>query len=468
VMQLTAFAAVFVAVLFSQTMSLAGLVLVSTVLQATAVFNIPIGEAGGKGVSAYGVSPYMLLAVVAGVVWLVRVVQVRSIKLPTRIRVPFGLFMAYVIVAVVGALVLPLLFDGLLVNFLLEMDAITQLSALRLSLSNVVQALNLCIHGCVLLFMIQVSRSEKGKRGLMAGGLGAFLMVLIIGLYEQIGSKNGWPSMVPYWSNNAGYSLVSVEPLDFFINRVGLPFSEPSYASVFLAATTIGFWGIVLLGEKWIYAFILALLSSIALINSLGATGLAAGGVAMAILLTWVLLKSIKNTTCLHIRIRTFVIFTIIALGSLLIYREYSESIFKPKIDALVKGLVIDKAQKTDGVRVESNKRAIEIVKETYGLGVGLGSNRASSFFASLVSNTGVLGALFFCGMLLSLLWQYFIAAKLTDMQIFVAASLPTATLAMGLGIPDLNLPMYWGFVFLGFVFCPQNDSTVSVCSARS
>jgi hypothetical protein len=23
------------------------------------------------------------------------------------------------------------------------------------------------------------------------------------------------------------------------------------------------------------------------------------------------------------------------------------------------------------------------------------------------------------------------------------------------LGIPDLNLPMYWGFIFLTFVFCP-------------
>jgi hypothetical protein len=40
-------------------------------------------------------------------------------------------------------------------------------------------------------------------------------------------------------------------------------------------------------------------------------------------------------------------------------------------------------------------------------------------------------------------------------MQIFVAVALPTATLAMGLGIPDLNLPMYWGFIFLAFVFCP-------------
>ena len=34
--------------------------------------------------------------------------------------------------------------------------------------------------------------------------------------------------------------------------------------------------------------------------------------------------------------------------------------------------------------------------------------------------------------------------------------SLATATLAMSLGIPDLNLPMYWGFVFLAFIFCPE------------
>jgi hypothetical protein len=73
-----------------------------------------------------------------------------------------------------------------------------------------------------------------------------------------------------------------------------------------------------------------------------------------------------------------------------------------------------------------------------------------------LVSNTGVLGAALFCAMLVSLLWRYIRAPALTDMQIFVAVALPTATLAMGLGIPDLNLPVYWGFIFLAFVFCPE------------
>lgn len=146
------------------------------------------------------------------------------------------------------------------------------------------------------------------------------------------------------------------------------------------------------------------------------------------------------------------------AAGLDLGYKAYQESTYKPKVDEMVSGLIVGKAKLKDGVRELSNKRALEIVKETYGLGVGLGSNRASSFFASLVSNTGVQGALLFSGMLLTLMWRYFKAPQFTDMQIFVAASLPTATLAMGLGIPDLNLTMYWGFVFLGFVFCPEDS----------
>jgi hypothetical protein len=126
----------------------------------------------------------------------------------------------------------------------------------------------------------------------------------------------------------------------------------------------------------------------------------------------------------------------------------------------MFKGLIVDKAKQSDGVREKTNKRAMEILHETNGLGVGLGSHRASSFFASLFANTGVLGFGLFIAMLGSLLWRYWRAPQLSDMQIFVATALPTATLAMGLGIPDLNMPMYWNFIFLGFVFCPSNEAS--------
>jgi len=177
---------VFVAALFSQAMSLAGLVLVSTLLQATAVFNVPIGDAGGKGIAAYGVSPYMLMALVAGIAWLLRSGQDRGIHLPKQIRWPFGLLVAYAVVAVLSAFVLPKWFDGLPVNLLVEMDGIGRLDPLQASLSNTVQALNLCVHGVVLLFMLQACQSADGLKGIAAGAVGALVLVICIGFYEQV------------------------------------------------------------------------------------------------------------------------------------------------------------------------------------------------------------------------------------------------------------------------------------------
>jgi hypothetical protein len=455
-MQLTAFAAVFVAALFSQTMSLAGLVLVSTVLQATAVFNVPIGDAGGKGIAAYGVSPYMLMALVAGIAWLVRSGQDRGIHLPKHIRWPFGLLVGYAVVAVLGAFVLPKWFDGLPVNLLVEMEGIGRLDPLHASLSNIVQALNLCVHGVVVLFMLQASQRADGFRGIAAGAAGGLLLVLCIGFYEQAAQLKGVPSLVPYLANNLGYSQAPVAEKWLWF-RIGLPFTEPSYASAYLAATSFGLWSVALLGRGWWWAWFAAAVSTAGLLNSLGATGLAAAGGASVVFVLWVLVKALLPSTSLSVRLRAAVMCALLLLASTWGYNAYQESAYKPKVDEMVSGLIVAKAKLKDGSRELSNKRALEIVKETYGLGVGLGSNRASSFFASLVSNTGVLGALLFSGMLLTLLWRYFKAPQLSDMQIFVAASLPTATLAMGLGIPDLNLPMYWGFIFLAFVFCPAD-----------
>ena len=445
-------------------MNLAGLVMVSTVLQATAVFNVPVGDAGGKGIAAYGVSPYMLMALVACVAWLVRSRQDRGIHLPKQIRWPFGLLVGYAVVAVLGAIVFPKWFDGLPVNLLVEMQGFNSLNPLHASLSNTVQALNLCVHGVVLLFMLQAAQRADGFRCIAAGALGALVLVMCIGFYEQAAQLKRVPSLVPYLANNLGYSQAPVVAEKWLWFRIGLPFTEPSYASAYLAATSFGLWSVALLGRGWRWAWFAAALSTAGLLNSLGATGLAAAGCSSVVIVLWVLVKALRPSTSLSVRLRAAVMCALLLLASTWGNQAYQESIYKPKVDEMVTGLIINKTKLKDGVRELSNKRALEIVKETYGLGVGLGSNRASSFFASLVSNTGVLGALLFSGMLVTLLWRYFKAPKLTDMQIFVAASLPTATLAMGLGIPDLNLPMYWGFIFLGFVFCPEdaNSSTSS------
>jgi hypothetical protein len=462
--QVTAFAAVMAAALFAQAMSLGGLVMVSTVLQATAVVNVPLGSAGDKNVAAYGVSPYMVMALVAGLVWLWRMGQSRRLLLPQHLSWPLGLLLAYWFVAALGAWILPIWFEGMPVNLLVEMDAINKLTPLRATLSNLVQTLNLLVHLAVLLFLLQATQQPEGPRGIKAGVVGALVLVLAIGFYEQVTQSLGWPSMMTYWGSNAGYSQAGVANEYELIHgkwisltkRLGLPFSEPSYLSTYLAGTTVGLWAVTLLGRGWWWAWLAAILSTMGLLNSLGSTGLAATVAAMAALSLWVLGNAMRPSTRLGRRLRAAVLGGLLLLASTWGVQMFAQSTIKPKVEAIANHLIFKKVKQQDGPRELSNKRALEIVQETYGLGVGMGSNRASSFFASLVSNTGVLGAALFCAMLVSLLWRYVRAPALTDMQIFVAVALPTATLAMGLGIPDLNLPMYWGFIFLAFVFCPE------------
>jgi len=391
---------------------------------------------------------------VAGLVWLWRLGQSRRLLLPQHLRWPLGFLLAYLVVAALGAWLLPMWFEGMPVNLLVEMDAINKLTPLRATLSNLVQTLNLVVHVSVLLFLLQAMQRPDGPRGIKAGVVGALALVLAIGFYEQWAQFNGAPSLAPYLANNQGYAQAPIAEKVLW-PRVGLPFSEPSYASAYLAAVTVGLWAVVFLGRGWWWAWLAAALSTLGLLNTLGSTGLAATGMAMAALCLWALGQALRPSTCLSRRLRAAVLGILLLLTSTWGGQLYNQSTFAPKVNDSAETLIFYKAKQKDGVRELSNKRALEIVQETYGLGVGMGSNRASSFFASLVSNTGVLGAALFCAMLVSLLWRYVRAPALTDMQIFVAVALPTATLAMGLGIPDLNLPMYWGFIFLAFVFCP-------------
>jgi hypothetical protein len=465
--QMTAFTAVMVAALFAQTMSLGGLVLVSTVLQAAAVVNVPLGSAGGKDVAAYGVSPYMVMALVAGLVWLWRLGQSRRLLLPQHLRWPLGFLLAYLVVAALGAWLLPMWFEGMPVNLLLEMDAINKLTPLRHTLSNLAQTLNLLVHVAVLFFLLQAMQRPEGPRGIKAGVVGALVLVLAVGFYEKWAHLSDSNFLTPYLANNLGYAQTHAVEIEI-LSRIGLPFTEPSYLSAYLAATTVGLWGVALLGHGWWWALLAAGLSALGLLNSFGSTGLAAAGVAVFFLFVWVLSQALSLSTGLGRRLRGALLGILLLLAGTWGMQQYTQSDIKPKVDRLFDSLIVSKAKKQDGVRELSNKRALEIVKETYGLGVGMGSNRASSFFASLVSNTGVLGAALFCAMLVSLLWRYVRAPALTDMQIFVAVALPTATLAMGLGIPDLNLPMYWGFIFLAFVFCPEGDALLPEVTGRS
>jgi hypothetical protein len=458
--ELTIVAGVLLAGLFLPGLSVVGFLFISMVLQAASVLNIHTARAAVSNVAAYGLTPFHVMAIIAGFLLMIRVIRVRQLHVPHVLYWPLGLLSSYVTVAVIGSWFLPRWFEGMPVHLLVHIwGAEVAPVPLKFTLSNPVQAVTLMALMVVLLYVLQATQSVRQRRRLLVGVFSAWLLVVLVGVYTQIAHLLNWPSITAYLSNNPGYSQVPLLEAGFPLARVGLPFSEPSYASAYLCAMTLGFWAVALRGRVWWWAGAAGLLSLLALVNTLGATGLAAAGVSLAFLWLWVLIKTFSQSATADHKRRFLVLNVALALMMAGSFWALKDSPVRPKIEAMVQQLIIHKAKQTDGSRELTNRRAMDIVKETHGLGVGMGSNRASSYFASMLSNTGVLGFGLFMAMLGSLLWRYWRAPALTDMQIFVAAALPSATFAMSLGIPDLNMPMYWGFIFLGFVFCPGNEA---------
>ena len=436
---------------------LPAVLLVATTLQAASVVNVDLAAwLPASGLGVYGITPYNAVALCMGVLLLWRGVTV-GWMLPVQVRRSAGLWLAYALVAVVGAWALPRVFEGTRVHEMLSLYGMSKPPVpVQASLSNMVQAANLLVHGVVLLYVLQCVQDVGFARRMVWGALAALALVLGVGLYERLAWTLNWPTAVAFWLNNPGYALLGGQVTAGDLMRVSSPFSEPSYTSSYLATTTLGLMAVAAFGRRTRRALALGVLSALGLFNTLGSTGWAAAGLAALAMVFWMGARASVLDDNNHIRAREAWIWLVLSAVLVATLWAAQSTRYSQDIDKTLNELLLNKAQPgNQEERAVTNVRAMEIVQETHGLGVGMGSNRASSFFASLLSNTGVPGALLFAAMLVSLLWRYFRTPQLSDPQLFVGVSLFTATIAVALGIPDLNLPMYWGFIFLGFVFCP-------------
>lgn len=473
-MQLTTFGLGFVPLALAVTIFarawLPALVVFSAVFQATSVLNVPVGK------GAFGVSPYNLVALLAGFVLLARLMRERSLSfLRSAPRITSVSLAGYVVIALAGALLLPHIFEGTPVNLLIERHGMDRAPVpLTFTLANAVQAVNLCVHAAVLLFLLQAAARNdwRASRMMWALALAAALM-LGIGVYERLAPLSGWPSAVKFWMNNPGYVQYHGAKIAGFL-RMSAPMSESSYASAFLAALMAGLFATMFFGRRriashWAAMSTSALLLAVGLVNTLGTTGWVAAAIVCLAIALWLGASAIRGPSGSLLRPRALALWVTLVLIALSFAWVWKASPAAPQVAKVMDNLLL---KKLDGgsakIRNRSNDHALQIVKDTHGLGVGLGSNRASSFFASLVSNTGVAGALLFVAMLVSLLWRYARAPVLSDSQRFVAVSLVTATLAMGIAIPDLNLPVYWIFIFMAFLFCPPKARTDTVLDAHA
>lgn len=428
------------------------LLFVSAVMHSPSVLDVRLfGQ-------VHGLTAFFLL----GCVLLVEVgllcMRRRAIPLGTGLRreVSIG-WLIFLGFSIATAMVLPWLFDGVsVVSPLSKLGVQSGTVPLHWSISNAAQIVNALVIAGAIVWVAAHAGDAAQRRRALAGVIVALVLSTLVGLQQRLGWNGHLPLWDQFWASNPTYSQ-NFRTFAGPVPRVSWPFVEASYASAWFAAVAGGFLAMFLAGTYRHVALFALVVALFALANTLGTTGLL-GFVAFLVIAllvaVGVALRRQGAAGGLLYRLSLLgLVCACLALAVLLVLRHYD---LLENAQLAMWNVVVGSSQTLlSDLRRDANILAFKLFVESFGLGVGMGSNRASSYLATLLSTTGVVGL----GMFLLALRRHMAALVLVARSsgkappIFFLGAMSTALLAVSIAVPDQNWPVLWVLV-IGGIAC--------------
>ncbi len=336
--------------------------------------------AGGFGVSPY----FFALVLIAGRCVLVRTDRPHLLGRTPGQRRAMAWMAAFTALAVGGAAVLPRAFAGTLV-LSPRIDAEVA-SRLSFTASNLAQAVYLLLNVGLLWYAAQTGGTAAGVGRVVAATRAAGAVVVALAAYQFAAAVAGlpYPDDVLY-SNTAYVMQHGTAVLD--LPRLCSTFTEPTAMAVYL----VGFLAFLMaeppsasrLAAGVRVGGVVATAAALALSTSSTAyLGLAAAaGWAVVRFVAWPLVTGRRPGRA------AAVVVTVVAAGAVAFAASGT-------LRDVVQRSVFEKNDSSSyAERSAADAFSTRLIGTTWGLGVGLGSNRASGFGPSLLSTVGVYGA---------------------------------------------------------------------------
>ncbi len=438
--------------------------MIASTLQALSILNIDFGHGQlRRGVSAFGLIATVIVLLLAG-----RIKRLYTHRdwLCGSAGLNMKLWLAFAAIAVVGAATLPLVFGNTLVYLWTGRSSFEAgLTPLHWSWSNLAQAANLVLLIGVLVY-IRLHREDRLLVKRMVAGLGiALVLSALMGLEQRLAWRQNVPMLGDLLSSNLRDPS---NPITYAgqIARVSWPFTDASYGSAWYAAMFGGGLVVFFVGRRTHLALFCMIFSTFALLNGLGATGIVAIGVfALVGALIWILVFFNQPFLRWSLGYQLVLATLVVACCALAVYIVLRHSGALPSAQASVANFFAGNNPTFWGdIQPQTNLHGLTLLRDSYGLGVGLGSNRASSYLISLFSNSGVLGGLVFLAALFHLLFVMVktqTLKKTNDTALFLSGSLCAATIAITIAVPDQNWPSFWVFILASYALISKHVPSV-------
>lgn len=286
------------------------------------------------------------------------------------------LFLAWTALVTVVA---PELFDGQHVLLPVAIEN-THLTAGVISTSNIAQTIYLILGICVVVFLARTRVAGPELIGLAVG------LTVLLSFWRYLNQVAGIPFPEGLFDNSPYFAYI--ETAEGGVKRFRGILTEPSsLAASCLVAISYMFARVryVQGARRWGALVVAGIAIYLGTISTSAGFVVAAVVVVLAAGLTFVVsFLSRRASVSAAVSVISCVL-VIVALWVLPIVADFVETTVNTKVGS---------SSFTD--RSAANSESYDIFLDTYGFGVGLGSSRASSFFAGILSMTGIVGTLLF------------------------------------------------------------------------
>jgi len=411
------------------------LLLISSLFEVASVFNGAIGD------YIFGVPPFYFVEVLIAV-RLALLLKEKGRLLPSRnspTRPLAWLLIVYWGWAVASSFIMPRLFAGMPVYSPREgVDVeLSALAPLTWSLSNLAQATYLTLNVAVLFYTFLAVKTETLSKVMTKAFYWTAIIASIAGIVQLLAATFGLSYPYEIFNNNPAYAQGFDEDIGNY-HRITSTFGEPSGAGSFLAAVAVGFLARYLREKHSLTSLISFFVVSLLLLATTATTGYVEFLIAFLLLMAyWNLVQRNNQRRGAQSKVWLLAAGLAAVAGAIVFYN--------PSFLETMGEVTIEKSGTMSFVhRLTSDAYALWLAKDTWGLGVGLGSNRPSSLIPALISTVGIVGTALF-GLIICRIIRLFPGKSAPSYIQMSFWAFITILIGSAVGVPDMNRPALWG-----------------------
>jgi O-Antigen ligase len=298
-------------------------------------------------------------------------------------------FVAVVLGAIASSFIMPRLFEGEILVWPQKLAGFFVLTPLAPNSGNYTQDMYLLANAALTVTAsLYLTRSDFDARRLLDAYFASGLMAVFIAVWQFTSNTMHIWYPTDFFLSNPGWSQLSEESIGTLV-RLNGPFSEPSALAGYLCGAVSAAAWVVFHGDKEILPRVLLVLGLGVILLSTSTTGYVALVILGMVLLFYTFISA---SPAMRKRVTAGLVAALAITAVCVVTVPTVAPGVAKEAETVIYGTLNKKQSSSYSDRTAADRDSMHEMEQSYGLGVGWGSNRSSSLGPGLCASVGIWG----------------------------------------------------------------------------